>query len=244
MVDDDADLLDVTTYALRREGYRVVTATDGAQAVERHRDEHPDLILLDIGLPRMNGFDVCRRIRECATTPIIMLTGRDDDDNVVQGFLVGADDYVTKPFSHRQLAARIRALLNRTAGGLRPEPAARLVVGRLRLDTQSHEAEVAGARTVRLTPLEFRLLYLLAVNEGRVVSSSQLVEYAWGYEGGETSLVKTHLSHIRRKLGLRADGAGAERADDVCIRTIAWVGYSLTRVRGGSTCELARDQDG
>jgi DNA-binding response OmpR family regulator len=153
VADDDADLLDVTTYALRREGYSTVTATDGPQAVDKYAAERPDLVLLDLGLPRMSGFDVCRRIRETAATPIIMLTARSDDDNVVQGFLTGADDYVTKPFSHRQLAARIRAVLNRTHGGLTPEPAGSLTVGSLRLEMQSHDVTVRNERTVRLTPL-------------------------------------------------------------------------------------------
>jgi two-component system OmpR family response regulator len=230
VADDDADLLDVTTYALRREGYNIVTATDGQQAVDRHLDERPDLVLLDVGLPRMNGFDVCRRIRESAATPIIMLTARNDDDNVVQGFLTGADDYVTKPFSHRQLAARIRAVLNRTHGGLTPEPDGDLTVGNLRLDLHSHEVTIKDDRTVRLTPLEFRVLYMLAINEGRVVSSSRLVEYAWGYEGGEASLVKTHISHVRQKLGLDKTKPEDERPGDIRIKTVPWVGYSLTRV--------------
>jgi two-component system, OmpR family, response regulator MtrA len=239
VADDDADLLDVTTYALRREGYSTVTATDGPQAVDRWATERPDLVLLDLGLPRMSGFDVCRRIRETATTPIIMLTARTDDENVVQGFLIGADDYVTKPFSHRQLAARIRSVLNRAHGGLTPEPAGSLTVGSLRLEMQSHEVTVRDGRTVRLTPLEFRLLYMLAINEGRVVSSSRLVEYAWGYEGGEGSLVKTHISHMRQKLGLDKDRAGAEQPDDVHISTIPWVGYSLRRVREGSASSIS-----
>jgi DNA-binding response OmpR family regulator len=231
VADDDADMLDVTTYALRREGYSTVTATDGPQALDKHTVERPDLVLLDLGLPRMSGFDVCRRIRETSATPIIMLTARCDDDNVVQGFLTGADDYVTKPFSHRQLAARIRAVLNRTHGGLTPEPTGSLVVGSLRLEMQSHDVTIRNERTVRLTPLEFRVLYILAINEGKVVSSSRLVEYAWGYESGEASLVKTHISHMRQKLGLDRRGAGAEQPDDVRIRTIPWVGYSLTRIR-------------
>ena len=230
VADDDADLLDVTTYALRREGYNIVTATDGQQAVDRHLDERPDLVLLDVGLPRMNGFDVCRRIRESAATPIIMLTARNDDDNVVQGFLTGADDYVTKPFSHRQLAARIRAVLNRTHGGLTPEPEGDLTVGSLRLDLHSHEVNIRGERIVRLTPLEFRVLYMLAINEGRVVSSSRLVEYAWGYDGGEASLVKTHISHVRQKLGIDKDRPGQDQPGDIRIRTVPWVGYSLTRL--------------
>ena len=230
VADDDPDLLDVTTYALRRHGYNIVTATDGIQAVERCEDERPDLMLLDIGLPRLNGFEVCRRIRERSSIPIIMLTARNDDDNVVQGFLTGADDYVTKPFSHRQLAARIRAVLNRTHGGLTPEPEGDLTVGSLRLDLHSHEVNIRGERTVRLTPLEFRVLYMLAINEGRVVSSSRLVEYAWGYEGGEASLVKTHISHVRQKLGLEKSRPEGERPGDIRIRTVPWVGYSLTKV--------------
>jgi DNA-binding response OmpR family regulator len=230
VADDDPDLLDVTTYALRRHGYSIVTATDGVQAVERCEDERPDLMLLDIGLPRLNGFEVCRRIRERSSIPIIMLTARNDDDNVVQGFLTGADDYVTKPFSHRQLAARIRAVLNRTHGGLTPEPEGDLTIGNLRLDLHSHEVTLRGGRVVRLTPLEFRVLYMLAINEGRVVSSSRLVEYAWGYEGGEPSLVKTHISHVRQKLGLDKIKPEEEQPGDVRIRTVPWVGYSLTRV--------------
>jgi DNA-binding response OmpR family regulator len=228
VADDDADLLDVTTYALRREGYNIVTATDGQQAVEKCAIERPDLILLDVGMPRMNGFDVCRRIRETAPTPIIMLTARNDDENVVQGFLTGADDYVTKPFSHRQLAARIRAVLNRTAGGLVPEPEGDLVIGNLRLDRRSHEVTIGGEKVVRLTPLEFRVLYMLAINEGRVVSSTRLVEYAWGYDGGEASLVKTHVSHVRQKLGIDKDQAAKSQPAGVRIRTVPWVGYSLT----------------
>jgi DNA-binding response OmpR family regulator len=221
VADDDVDMLDVTTYALRKHGYQVVTVTDGAQAIQRWRDDQPDLVLLDVGLPRMNGFEVCRKIREHSTTPIIMVTGRSEDDQVVQGFLLGADDYVTKPFSHRQLAMRIRAVLNRSSGGLQAEPATELNTSDMRLDLQSHEV-TRGDLTVRLTPLEFRILYILSANEGRVVSSSRLIEYAWGYDGGEASLLKTHVCHIRQKLKMQRGQGGY-------IRAIPWVGYSLTR---------------
>ena len=229
LADDDTDLLDVTAYALRRAGYVVVTATDGQEAVDRHRDERPDLVLLDLALPRLTGFEACRRIRERAATPVILLTARTDDDSVVQGFAAGADDYVTKPFSHRQLAARVRAVLDRARGGLISEPAGELVVGDLRIDAQAHEVTIRGAR-VRLTPTEFRLLRILAINAGRVVPSGRLVEHAWGYERGETTLLKTHVSHLRRKLGLGA--GGAERPGDVRIRTVAWVGYALSHTPG------------
>jgi DNA-binding response OmpR family regulator len=233
LADDDTDLLDVTTYALRREGYRVVTASDGREAVDRHRDERPDLVLLDLNLPRMTGLDVCRTIRETAATPVIMLTARDDDDSVVQGFLVGADDYVTKPFSHRQLAARIRAVVARSRGELTPEPDGDLVVGSLRLSLHSHDVSVRGERVMRLTPLEFRLLYILASNEGRVVPTLRLVEYAWGFDGGDPSLAKSHISHIRKKLGIATSASEDARPGDVRIKTVPWVGYSLTRVPGG-----------
>jgi DNA-binding response OmpR family regulator len=231
LVDDDTELLDVAAYALRREGYSVVTATDGQPAVDRHRDERPDLVLLDVALPRMTGFEVCRRIRAGAATPVIMLTARDDDDSVVQGFLAGADDYVTKPFSHRQLAARIRAVLNRAHGRPTAEPAGDLAVGNMRLDPDAHEVTVRGER-VRLTPLEFRLLYHLAINAGRVVSADRLVQHAWGYEGGGAALVRTHVAHIRRKLGLGRGTSGDERPGDVLIRSVPRVGYSLTLLPG------------
>jgi two-component system, OmpR family, response regulator len=156
-----------------------------------------------------------------ATTPVIMMSGRNDDDNVVQGFLVGADDYVVKPFSHRQLAMRVRALLNRCGNGLRAVPAGELRVGELCLDKQSHEVTKGGV-TTRLTPLEFRLLYILATNEGRVVNSARLIEYAWGYDGGQALLLKTHVCHIRRKLGL-----GRSEAGD--IAAVPWVGYKLLK---------------
>jgi DNA-binding response OmpR family regulator len=221
LVDDDPDLLDLTSYALRRHGYDVLTATDGVQALERFKVESPDLLVLDLGLPKIGGFEVCRKIREDSTVPIIMLTAHGDDDNVVQGFLAGADDYVTKPFSHRQLAARIRVLLNRRAGGVRAEPSGELRVGDLHLDLQSHEV-TKGDISVRLTPLEFRILHILAVNENRVVTSARMVEHAWGYDGGESSLLKTHVSHIRHKLKM-------QRGQPGYIRAIPWVGYSLTR---------------
>ena len=221
LVDDDTDLMDVTTYALRKHGYAVTTVTDGLKAVERFRAEQPDLVVLDVGLPRLNGFEVCRKIREQSDTPVIMVTGRADDENVVQGFLVGADDYVVKPFSHRQLAARIRAVLNRAAGGRASEPTGVVTTSDLRLDPQSHEVTKDGV-TVRLTPLEFRILHVLAINEGRVVSSARLIEHAWGYEGGAASLPKTHVCHIRQKLAMDPKRGGY-------IKAIPWLGYTLTK---------------
>jgi DNA-binding response OmpR family regulator len=222
VVDDDADLLDLMTYALRREGYNVLTAIDGQQALQRWEAERPDIILLDGNLPKLDGFEVCRRIRHGAKTPIIMLTARDEEADVLRGLQVGADDYVTKPFSAKLLTARMRTVLRRYQDDAYRQPAAQVQVGDITLDLQSHEVNKGGS-PVQLTPLEFRILYLLAMNEGRVVPYSRLVEYAWGYyDEGNSSLLKTHLSHIRKKLGLPATGAGS-------VKAVLGVGYSLAR---------------
>ncbi len=220
MVDDDADLLDLTTYALRREGYTVLGAVNGQQALGRWTTDTPDVVLLDANLPKLNGFEVCRRIRQESQTPVIMLTGLDDEEDVLRGFRAGADDYVTKPFSARQLAARIRAVLRRCRVDSFQEPTSEIRVGDLVLDLQTHEATKAG-HVVELTPLEFRITYLLAMNVGRVIPYSRLVDYAWGYEGGDSSLLKTHICHIRQKLNLSTGRVGG-------IRAVSGVGYSLT----------------
>lgn len=220
LVDDDKDLLDVTAYALRREGFNVIVATDGAQAIHRWEQDHPDLVILDVNMPHFSGFEVCRRIRQADTTPVILLTALNQEEQIVQGFQAGADDYVTKPFSPRQLAMRIRAIWRRAANG-EPEPLRELRVGPLVLDAESHDVRLDD-RPIQLTPIEFRLLYILAANNGRVVSTSRLVDYAWGYDGGDVSLLKTHVSHIRKKLQLPQEEIGE-------IRAIPRVGYRLTR---------------
>ena len=219
LVEDDADVLDVTTYALRREGYTVLAAIDGQQALQRWEAEQPDIVLLDANLPKLNGFEVCRRIRQESQTPVIMLTAQDED--VVRGLTLGADDYVTKPFSAKQLTARMKAVLRRTQADSYRRATSEVRAGDLHLDLQSHEA-TKGGKQVQLTPLEFRILYLLGINEGRVIPYSRLVEYAWGYEGGDASLLKTHISHLRRKLGLPGDGPGS-------VKAVPGVGYTLVR---------------
>jgi DNA-binding response OmpR family regulator len=219
VVDDDIDLVDLLSYALRREGYAVVTATDGHQGLARWEAEGPDIVLLDVNLPKLNGFEVCRRIRQDAEIPIIMLTARDEDEDVVRGLQLGADDFVTKPFSMKQLRARIQAVLRRYQTHSYFQPGSCLEVGDLVLDLQSYEVKKAGA-LIRLTPLEFRILYMLAMNEGRVIPHARLVEYAWGFDGGETSLLKTHICHIRQKLDLPP-------VETSGIRAVAGVGYTL-----------------
>jgi DNA-binding response OmpR family regulator len=220
LIDDDRDLLDLTTYALRREGFSISAAVDGQQGLQRWQVEQPDIVLLDVTLPKMNGFEVCRRIRQDGATPIIMLTCRYEDDHVVRGFQCGADDYVVKPFSARQLVARMRAVLRRCQMDSYVQTVGKIEVGDINIDVTAHAVTRAG-RPSRLTPLEFRILYMLAMNAGRVVPYSRLVEYAWGYDGGDSNLLKTHISHVRRKLGFLPDEEGG-------IRAIPGVGYSLT----------------
>jgi DNA-binding response OmpR family regulator len=219
IVDDDTDLLDVTAYALRREGFNVIVAIDGTQALRRWQSEEPDLILLDVGMPRMSGFEVCRKIRQTSSTPVIMLTAAGDEEHVVQGFRHGADDYVVKPFSPKQLALRIRAVMRRSSGQTVSETERILDVGEFRLDLESHQV-TKGQTVVQLTPLEFRIFHILALNEGRVVSFSRLVEYGWGYDGGEPAMLKTHISHLRKKLLLEVGKPGY-------IQVLHGVGYVL-----------------
>lgn len=219
LVEDDADLLDLLTYALRREGYTVLSAMDGQQALKRWEDEAPDIVLLDANLPKTDGYEVCRRIRHEGTTPIIMVTARDEEEDVLRGLRLGADDYVCKPFSARQLMARMKALLRRSQSDPYRQPTREVKIGDVLLDLQSYSVK-AQDREIQLTPLEFRILYLLGVNEGRVIPYSRLVEYAWGYEGGDSSLLKTHICHIRQKLNLSAGKNGG-------IRAVPGVGYSL-----------------
>jgi DNA-binding response OmpR family regulator len=200
----------------------VLPATDGKQALQRWETDRPDIVLLDAGLPKLNGFEVCRRIRHefDASTPIIMVTGYHDEEKVLYGFSIGADDYVTKPFSAKQLKARMKAVVRRSQGDSAVQPATALTVGDITLDPQSYEVTRAG-RPIRLTPLEFRLLYILAMNSGRVIPYARLVEYAWGYDGGDSSLIKTHICHIREKMGLPASRDGG-------IRSVPGIGYSFT----------------
>ncbi len=231
VVDDDVDLLDLLAYALRREGYSVLTAVDGAQALRRWETERPEIILLDGNLPKLDGFEVCRQIRhEDERTPILMLTARDEEEDVLRGLQVGADDYVTKPFSAKQLLERMRALLRRAQAAVYQEPTSRVRVGDLEIDLQSHEVK-KGGQGIQLTRLEFRILHMLAMNEGRVVPYSRLIEYVWGYyDEGNSNLLKTHICHVRKKLGLEQSGAGA-------IKAVLGVGYSLTKPAPASPSE-------
>jgi two-component system alkaline phosphatase synthesis response regulator PhoP len=223
IVDDDTDLLDVMTYALRREGYDVIGAADGLQALDRMKVDLPDIVVLDVRLPQLNGFEVCRRIRHISEVPVIMLTARTEEHDVIRGLQLGADDYITKPFSLKQLAARMETIMRRCRSDQYRRAASEVRAGDLVLRLQSYEV-LRNGTPVQLTPLEFRILYMLAMNEGQIIPYARLVDYAWGYEGGDASLLKTHICHVRRKLGLPLEGEGA-------IRSLPTVGYSLVKRR-------------
>lgn len=218
--DDDLDILDITTYALRRDGFTVSAAADGDQALRSWRNDAPDVVLLDVRMPKIDGFEVLRTIRQTSDVPVIMLTAKNDEEDVVRGLQLGADDYVTKPFSPRQLCARIRTVARR-GQIVRTQSSSEIEAAGLVLDIESHEVQ-ANSHQVRVTPTEFRILHPLMLNAGRVVPSSRLVELAWGFEGGDSTMLKTHICHIRKKLRL-------EKGEPGYIENIPGVGYVFHR---------------
>jgi DNA-binding response OmpR family regulator len=223
MVDGDQDLLEVAAYALRREGHEVIPVTDGQQALDRLRTVLPDMVLLELKLPRLDGYEVCRRIRLGSEVPIIIVSSSNDEHDILRALKLGADGYVTKPFSLKEVAARMETVARRCRSHAREHTVRTVRAGDLVLRLDSYEATRGGA-PVQLTPLEFRILYMLAMNEGQVITYGRLVDFAWGFEGGDASLLKTHVCHLRAKLGMPAEGPGA-------IRSLATVGYSLVRRR-------------
>jgi DNA-binding response OmpR family regulator len=196
LVEDDEDIVDVLRRTLRAEGYEVRSAGDGQEALEAFPEFAPDLLVLDLGLPGMDGMEVCDRVRETSEVPILMLTARADAEDRVSGLDSGADDYLTKPFDRAELLARIRALLRRTP----PRGSAMLTVGDLRLNPDLQEA-VRGDREIELTKREFELLEYLMRNQRLVISRERLLEEVWGYDPlDETNTIDVFISNLRRKL--------------------------------------------
>lgn len=217
VVDDDRVLADLVAFALRREGIEVIQAHDGEAALRRWAEEQPDLVVLDVNLPKLDGFAVCRTIRTQADTPIILLTVRGDEDDVVAGLELGADDYIAKPFSPRQLVARAQAVLRRA--GKAPAPAIRQV-GELTLDPARREARLSEGNAVSLTPLETRLLDTLMANAGRVLTTENIIDHVWGPEGGDRDMVRQLIRRLRAKIE-------ADPARPTIIETIAGLGYGM-----------------
>src|SRR5690242_7434992 len=195
VVDDDLELLGLISFALRQAGYLVVQAADGEEALTVFQHEQPDLVILDINLPKRNGLEVCRQIRSEASTPIMLLTVRSSEEDQVTGLDQGADDYLTKPFSPRTLLARVRALLRR-AGVERPSP---LAVGNLALDVERQAVSVRGGSPIRLTNREFRLMQYMIANVGHTISTERLTNHVWGYQGvGDRQLLKQLVHRLRQ----------------------------------------------
>ncbi len=196
IVEDDQDIVDVLRRTLRAEGYEVRAATDGPEALEDLDDFAPDLVVLDLGLPGMDGMEVCDRIRETSEVPVLMLTARADPEDRVAGLDTGADDYLVKPFDRSELLARIRALLRRHP----PRGSAMVTVGDLKLNPDLQEAR-RGDREIELTKREFELLEYLMRNQRLVVSRERLLEEVWGYDPlDETNTIDVFISNLRRKL--------------------------------------------
>ena len=219
VVDDELDIVKVVRAYLEQSGFRVITASDGQQALVTFRHEQPDLIVLDLNLPKLDGLDVCRAIRRESNVPIIMLTARVEETDRLIGLELGADDYIVKPFSPREVAARVRTVLRRSLPV--PEQPSLISIGALTIDPIKHEVQLQG-RVVDLTPSEFNILLALASQPGRAFSRMNLLDAAQGeaYEGYERS-IDVHIKNLRQKLG-------DEPRDPTYILTVYGVGYKFS----------------
>jgi len=215
IAEDEASIVDLASLYLTREGFTVHAARDGEEALELARRVQPDLIVLDLMMPRVDGWEVCRRLRKESNVPVIMLTARTDDVDKIVGLELGADDYVTKPFNPRELVARVKAILRRSQAA--PDPQAAITVADLRVDPVRREVQIGG-QAVALRGQEFELLLVLVQQEGRVMTRDSLLQQAWGYDYmGESRTVDVHVAALREKL----KGAAVQ------IQSIRGVGYKL-----------------
>ncbi len=224
VVEDDLALSDVVSFTLRRAGYEVTAAYDGLAAVEAFEQVLPDLILLDLNLPRLDGLGVCRKVRAVSDVPIIILSVRAGDEAVVRGLEMGADDYMVKPFSPTQLVARIRAVMRRVGVSATPTT---LAVGGLTLDRSRGEAvRLHDGAVIRLTALELKLLEALMLHPGQVLPSDTLITTVWGPEGGDRTMLKQLMYRLRAKIEVDA-------SSPVTIETVPGIGYAFKGVCGG-----------
>ncbi len=214
LIEDEESIADLIRMYFEQEGFRLVHTPDGEQGLDAVRDRDPRVVLLDLGLPGMDGVEVCRRIRAFSDVPVIMLTARDSEIDKIVGLEIGADDYVTKPFSPRELVARVRAVLRRSEEA--PRSPSVLEVDGWEIDSGRREVRSAAGDTIRPTAREFDLLWYLAENGGLVLSRGQILEAVWGYEYfGETRTVDVHIRQLRKKL------------EGLPIETVWGVGYRL-----------------
>lgn len=224
IVEDEPNIVELVKYNLDREGYRTIAANDGRKGLELIRQELPDLVILDLMLPELDGITVCKLLRADVTTksiPIIILTAKSEEADRVLGLEMGADDYVTKPFSPRELVARVRAVLRRSGNIEDGEPDI-MEIGDIRMDLRQHLVKVRGEE-VELTPKEFDFLKLLLLNPGRAFTREFLLEHLWGYEYfGDTRTVDVHVRRLRQKIE-------GDAAEPLYLETVRGVGY---RFRG------------
>ena len=222
IVEDEPSLVAALSYNLRKYGYEVLAARDGVLALQEARRARPDVVVLDLMLPKMDGIEVCRRLRAESDVPILMLTAKSEELDKVVGLEVGADDYLTKPFGMRELMARIRALLRRAGHAGQGEDAPRLVAGDIELDVRGRTVQCRGQETA-LKPKEFDLLFFLVKNAGQVFSREQLLEHVWGYEYfGGSRTVDVHMRWLREKLEIRP-------GHPQHLLTVRGVGYKFVR---------------
>jgi DNA-binding response OmpR family regulator len=222
LVEDDATVSEVVTRYLEREGFIVESAADGREALDRALTEPPDLMVLDIMLPGMDGLEVCRRVRAKAPIPIIMLTALGEENDRVVGLDLGADDYMTKPFSPRELTSRIKSVLRRARGplaGSASELHSPLIAGDVEVDVGAHEVRVKG-REISITAREFELLVFMMLRPNQVFTREDLLQHVWGYSFGDTSTVTVHVRRLREKIE-------SDPAHPALIKTIWGVGYKF-----------------
>ncbi len=220
VVDDDLVLADVVAFTLRRAGFEVLLAHDGPTALERFRQNAPNVVILDLELPGMDGMDVCRKIRAHSTTPIIMVTVRDTDEDVIRGLGVGADDYINKPFSPAQLVARVQAVLRRSGGVSMPK---RLEFAGIVLNPERRMIEYPDQNPIVLTQLEYRLMETLVLNSEHVLPIDTLIDRVWGAESGDRVMLKQLIYRLRHKI----ESEITKKL--VYIESVPGIGYSLMR---------------
>jgi DNA-binding response OmpR family regulator len=221
VADDDRDTVDILSYWLKGHGYEIVRAFDGEQAIKRWRETLPDLVILDVEMPKIDGFEVCRQMRSETNSMVLILTAHDQEEDEIRGLELGADDYLRKPFSPRQLLARIKAILRRSSNARGATGSSTISVGPFSLDAMRHEVLRDGEK-VRLTPTESRLLHLLMTHAGQVLTTDMIIERVWGYdEAGDSGLVKTHIRHLRQKIEPHPNNPRY-------ITTVPGVGYTFT----------------